>query len=194
MKVDFREIKHLPNLISLFRLCLIIPCTILFQNIFKYESIRYYIVILCLTAYASDLLDGFIARKTNQVSELGKIIDPLADKVLVGAVALNLFFIHQMPTYYLFIILLRDVLIFVGGIFVTRKIGKVLPSNMLGKITVLSIGLFILIIILQFNPENYIYKIFLFISIMLSISSLTGYILRAFELLKWNKNETIQHK
>jgi len=151
-------------------------------------------VILCLTAYASDLLDGFIARKTNQVSELGKIIDPLADKVLVGAVALNLFFIHQMPTYYLFIILLRDVLIFVGGIFVTRKIGKVLPSNMLGKITVLSIGLFILIIILQFNPENYIYKIFLFISIMLSISSLTGYILRAFELLKWNKNETIQHK
>ena len=194
MKVDFREIRHLPNLISLFRLLLIIPCTILFQKIFKNESIRYYIVMLCLIAFLSDLLDGFIARKTNRISELGKIIDPLADKILVGTIVLNLFFIHQIPAYYLIIILLRDVLIFIGGIFVTNKIGKVLPSNMLGKITVLSIGLFILIIVLQYNRESFLYRIFLFISIMLSITSLAGYIIRSVELLKWNKDETIQQK
>jgi len=191
MKIDFREIKQLPNLISLFRLLLIIPCTILFQNISKNNSIRDYIVVLCLTAYLSDILDGFIARKTNQVSELGKIIDPLADKVLVGVIILNLFFIHLIPAYYLIIILLRDILIFIGGILVTKKIGKVLPSNMLGKLTVLSIGLFILIIVMQFNPESSLYKIFLFISIILSFASIAGYILRAVELLHWNKNETI---
>ena len=191
MKVDFREIKHIPNLISLFRLLLIIPCTILFQKYFNNESIRYYIVVLCLIAYLSDILDGFVARKTNQISELGKIIDPLADKILVGGIVLNLFFIHHIPTYYLLIILFRDVLIFVGGIIVTKKIGKVLPSNTLGKITVLSIGLFILINVLQYNPESHFYKIFLYISIMLSIISLAGYILRAIELLQWNKNETI---
>lgn len=191
MKVDIREIKHIPNLISLFRLLLIIPCTILFQKYFNNESIRYYIVMLCLIAYLSDILDGFVARKTNQISELGKIIDPLADKILVGGIVLNLFFIHQIPTYYLLIILFRDVLIFVGGIIVTKKIGKVLPSNTLGKITVLSIGLFILINVLQYNPESHFYKIFLYTSIMLSIISLAGYILRAIELLQWNKNETI---
>jgi len=149
---------------------------------------------LCLIAFLSDLLDGFIARKTNRISELGKIIDPLADKILVGTIVLNLFFIHQIPAYYLIIILLRDVLIFIGGIFVTNKIGKVLPSNMLGKITVLSIGLFILIIVLQYNRESFLYRIFLFISIMLSITSLAGYIIRSVELLKWNKDETIQQK
>jgi CDP-diacylglycerol--glycerol-3-phosphate 3-phosphatidyltransferase len=146
---------------------------------------------LCLIAYLSDILDGFVARKTNQISELGKIIDPLADKILVGGIVLNLFFIHLIPTYYLLIILFRDVLIFVGGIIVTKKIGKVLPSNTLGKITVLSIGLFILINVLQYNPESHLYKIFLYISIMLSIISLAGYISRAIELLQWNKNETI---
>jgi cardiolipin synthase (CMP-forming) len=191
MKVDFREIKHIPNLISLFRLLLIIPCTILFRNFFNNESIRYYIVMLCLIAYLSDILDGFVARKTNQISELGKIIDPLADKILVGGIVLNLFFIHQIPVYYLLIILLRDVLIFVGGIIVTKKIGKVLPSNTLGKLTVLSIGLFILINVLQYNSESHFYKIFLYISIMLSIISLAGYNFRAIELLKLNKNETI---
>ena len=110
MKLDFREIIKLPNLISLFRLLLLIPCTILFQNISKNDSNRYYLLILCLTAFISDLLDGFIARKTNQVSEFGKIIDPLADKILVGVIILNLFLIHQIPAYYLVIILLRDVL------------------------------------------------------------------------------------
>jgi len=94
MKVDFREIIYVPNLISLFRLLLIIPFTVLFQNFFNNGSIRYYIVMLCLIAYLSDILDGFIARKTNQISELGKIIDPLADKILVGGIVLNLFFIH----------------------------------------------------------------------------------------------------
>jgi len=191
MKVDFREIIHVPNLISLFRLLLIIPFTVLFQNFFNNGSIRYYIVMLCLIAYLSDILDGFIARKTNQISELGKIIDPLADKILVGGIVLSLFFIHQIPTYYLLIILLRDILIFVGGIIVTKKIGKVLPSNTLGKITVLSIGIFILINVLHYNSESQFYKIFLYISIMLSIISLAGYILRAIELLRWNKNETI---
>jgi CDP-diacylglycerol--glycerol-3-phosphate 3-phosphatidyltransferase len=136
-------------------------------------------------------LDGFVARKTNHISELGKIIDPLADKILVGVIVLNLFFIHLIPTYYLLIILLRDILIFVGGIIVTKKIGKVLPSNTLGKITVLSIGIFILINILQYNSESHVYKIFLYVSIMLSIISLVGYILRAIELLKLDKNETI---
>jgi CDP-diacylglycerol--glycerol-3-phosphate 3-phosphatidyltransferase len=191
MKIDFREIKQLPNLISLFRLLLIIPCTVLFQNISNNNSIRYYILTLCLTAYLSDILDGFIARRTNQVSEFGKIIDPLADKVLVGVIILNLFFIHQIPAYYLIIILLRDIFIFIGGILVTKKIGKVLPSNMLGKLTVLSIGLFILIIIMQFSPESSLYKIFLFMSIILSFASIAGYILRAVELLRWNKDETI---
>jgi CDP-diacylglycerol--glycerol-3-phosphate 3-phosphatidyltransferase len=192
MKLDFREIIKLPNLISLFRLLLLIPCTILFQNISKNDSNRYYLLILCLTAFISDLLDGFIARKTNQVSEFGKIIDPLADKILVGIIILNLFLIHQIPAYYLVIILLRDVLILLGGIFVTNKLGKVLPSNMLGKITVLSIGLFILIIILQINPKSSVYKIFLFVSIILCIASLAGYLLRAIELIRWNKDETIQ--
>jgi len=193
MRIELNEIKHLPNLISLFRLFLIIPFTFLFRIISTNGSIRYYIVILCLIAFLSDLLDGLIARKTNKITELGKIIDPIADKILVGVIALNLFFIHQIPTYYLIIVLLRDILIFIGGIFITRKIGKVLPSNILGKITVLSIGLFILINVVQINPESHFYKIFIYISIMLCVISLAGYILRAVELLRWNKNGTIQH-
>lgn len=183
MKIAFNEIKTKSNLLSLVRLFLAIPFWFLLDN-FQSEPVRYITVGFCLIAAATDILDGFLARKFNEITELGKVIDPLADKIVVGIIILKLFLIGQIEAYYFIMIIGRDLLIFLGGIIISRKIGKVLPSNMLGKITVSNIGVVILMILLYINRTNFIFMILYYLSILLMIVSLIGYAIRAKEFLK----------
>ena len=181
--MNYREIYTKSNIISLFRLFLAIPLWFLLDS-FGSPEIRYITFAVCLLASFSDILDGYLARKYNEVTEFGKIIDPLADKVAVGVIIIKLFLLDQIPAYYFLMIILRDVIIFLGGMFVAKKIGRVLPSNVLGKITVINIGIVILFIILQLNGSNLIYKLLYASSIVLIFASLIGYIIRAKEFLK----------
>ena len=181
--MNYREIYTKSNLISLFRLLLSIPLWFLLDN-FQSPDIRYITFTVCLVASFSDILDGYLARKYNEVTEFGKIIDPLADKVAVGVIVLKLFLIGEIPAYYFYMIILRDIFIFLGGIFVAKRIGRVLPSNVLGKITVINIGIVILLIILQLNGANIAYRLLYASSIILIFVSLVGYIIRAKEFLK----------
>ena len=178
-----KEIYTKSNIISLFRLILAIPLWFLLDN-FNSPGIRYITFTVCLIASFSDILDGYLARRYNETTEFGKIIDPLADKVAVGVIIIKLYLIGQISAYYFLMIILRDIIIFLGGIFVAKKIGRVLPSNALGKITVINIGIIILLIILQLNGTNIVYRILYASSIVLIFASLIGYIIRAKEFLK----------
>ncbi|MCB0751174.1 MAG: CDP-alcohol phosphatidyltransferase family protein, partial [Ignavibacteriae bacterium] len=152
---------------------------------------RWYLFTLYILVYFTDILDGYLARKLNQVSELGKIIDPLADKILVILVVIYLYYFDLIPAIYFWIIVLRDLIIFTGGIFVSKKIGFVLPSNYLGKATVFSIGIFIIFVTLGFNSNDIVYKVFYIISIGLSFASVVSYGARGFKEIKKVNNETV---
>ena len=147
MKIEFKKIYTVSNFVSFFRILLAIPIFFYIRGINEIEGARYILLSLYMLAYLSDLADGYFARKFNEVSELGKIIDPLADKILVIIIVIYLYYYEIIPEFYFWIIVLRDVLIFLGGMVISRKIGMVLPSNYLGKITVLSIGVFIIVVI-----------------------------------------------
>ena len=150
------------------------------------------IICICLFATITDVLDGYLARKFNEITEMGKIIDPLADKVVIGFVVLELFWLNEVPTYYFWMIVGRDVLIFIGGIIISKKLGRVLPSNMLGKITVISIGLVLLFILFQVDRHTIYFRGLYLISILLIFSSLIGYLIRSIEFIKQKKNEPLK--
>jgi cardiolipin synthase (CMP-forming) len=178
-----KEIYTKSNFISFFRLLLSIPLWFLLDS-FDSANMRYITFAVCIIASFSDILDGYLARKYNETTEFGKIIDPLADKIAIGVIIIKLYVIGEIPAYYFFMILIRDIIIFLGGIFVAKKIGKVLPSNVLGKISVINIGIVILLIILKLNTDNLIYQLIYASSIVLIFASLIGYIIRAKEFLK----------
>lgn len=181
--INQNEIFTLSNALSFFRLLLAIPIWYLLDN-FHVDSYRTIIFILCLIAAATDYLDGYFARKRNEITEAGKIIDPLADKILVGIIAVKLFLIGELSTYYILIIVIRDVIIFIGGIIISLKLKRVLPSNLLGKITVTLIGIVFLLTISGMNKTNFVFQIFYLGSIFLIYGSLLGYVIRASEFLK----------
>ena len=191
MKLNYKELLKTSNLISISRILLVLPTAYFLSKINENDSYRIIVILFFLGAYITDLLDGFIARKFNQITEFGKIIDPLADKIFVIIIILQLFWMEEIPAYYFWIIILRDVIIFLGGIYVSNKIGKVLPSNLLGKITVASIASFLLIVVGVGEKISWLYNMFFYSSILLSFASVFGYGIRAIENIKWveeNKN------
>lgn len=99
----------------------------------------------------SDFLDGFASRALNQISELGKWLDPLADKICAVALFAYVWAIGLVPDWLFYLIVARDVFILIGSGIIKRKRGKVAMSLMSGKITVNVLSIYWLVLI--FFPE-----------------------------------------
>ncbi len=169
-----KEFFYISNLLSLLRMILVIPLIFLIAA----GTYKTTVIIILVSMFISDLLDGFIARKLNQVSELGKIIDPLADKAAVVSVVIVLFLMGRIETWFVIVVVARDLLILVFGLYLKSKNKVVLMSNYPGKIAVLSIGIIILLCVLNDNNSellkitiSYLY----YISVLLIIYSLILY-------------------
>lgn len=176
------KIFNASNSLSFFRLLLVIPAWIAFNN-FDHNIARYSVAAIGILATITDILDGYLARKFNQITEFGKVIDPLADKVLIVFVVLNLFLIGEIPDYYFYLIVVRDLLILTGGLIVSKKLGKVLPSDYIGKATVLAISFTLLMILLNVDRASLPYLLLYYLSIILIFVSLGNYILKAIRAL-----------
>ncbi len=191
MKYELKEFYTKSNLLSFLRLLLFIPVIYLFSNYDSNENVRFYLVALYLFATITDLLDGYLARKFNEITELGKVIDPLADKVMIITIVVMMFAKGIITDFYFYVIVLRDIIIFIGGIFVTKKLGKVLPSNLLGKITVITIGIYLIFATLKLDYLVFAENLFYYISMIMSFLSIIGYGIRAKEAIQWSNNETV---
>ena len=161
------------------------PAWIAFNN-FDETTAGYLVAAIGIFAAITDVLDGYLARKLNQVTEFGKIIDPLADKILVVYVVLNLFLLGKIPNYYFYMIAARDILILAGGIIVSKKLGKVLPSDYIGKATVLAISFVLLMVLLGVDQESTPYLLLFYFSISLIFVSFINYIVKAVKAISKN--------
>ncbi len=170
--------KHIPNILSLSRIILI-P---LFVYLLAIPTVKSRILALAVFGLASltDLLDGWIARKLNQESEMGKFLDPLADKFLVvSALAAIIVLDPYMEIFDFWMIIIivgRDVLITIMR-YLAMKRGRSLRTTRFGKIKtafqMISIGLIIMIYIVQ-KTDYDITHVSVPYWIMLSVTVLTA--------------------
>lgn len=186
-KIKFKKLFTYSNFISFLRIVLIIPTMYLLANVEEHGHYRYLVLVMFFLAYISDILDGYLARKFDEISELGKIIDPLADKLFVLAIVIQLYIYGEVSAFYFWVIILRDMVIFMGGVIVSNIIGKVLPSNLLGKMTVFSIGVFFIAVVAGAKEITWLYNTLQYLSLLFSIASVFGYAIRAYESIKWYK-------
>ncbi len=99
---------------------------------------------LGVLALISDALDGILARRMGAISELGHILDPLADKVLAAAVAVALLWRGALPWWYAAVVIGRDVLIVIGSVAMRWRIGRIPPSLPVGKAAATGVGIVLL--------------------------------------------------
>ena len=107
------------------------------------------IVVLGAIVILTDILDGFLARKLNSISEAGKVLDPLADKLCVASVALAACLYGDLPFLLLAVIIARDLIIATAGLIVIKKKKRIPVSNIWGKITVFVLSMVLIIYILK---------------------------------------------
>jgi CDP-diacylglycerol--glycerol-3-phosphate 3-phosphatidyltransferase len=127
--------------------------------------------ILFIAAMFTDFLDGYLARKWNQITELGKVLDPLADKLAIAAASIYLYLEKDFPLWLIIVIVVKDLLIMVGALLIIEKKDKVVPSNIYGKITTNLLGLLFIAYLLDFDYVKTPLEIMSLVFIILSIGS-----------------------
>lgn len=131
-------VLNVPNLLSLIRIPLGIAACFFVASRWMVPAAA-----AIFLAVFSDWLDGVVARRTDSVSEWGKIFDPLADKIAIGAFIVTLAFLKAVPLWFVVVFLARDVLIAAGGLFVTRRMGSPPSSNIWGKLSSFTISIYL---------------------------------------------------
>ncbi len=90
---------------------------------------------LLLLAGATDAADGYVARRLGQISTLGRILDPVADKLLLGRLGVALVCWRGFPAWLVALLVIRDVAILLAGLLLLRTRGLVISASRLGKYT-----------------------------------------------------------
>lgn len=123
-----KELRSIPNLLSLLRLVMV-P---VFLYLLLIDQFVWALVVLAIASF-TDWLDGFIARKFNQITELGKVLDPAADRLFILASLIGLTVNGNIPAWLAIVIISRDVMLLaVYPILASHGYGP-LPVHFLGK-------------------------------------------------------------
>lgn len=177
---------NLPNKLTIFRMILIIPFVIIELTgcLGDYSGLT--ALIIFVVASLTDLLDGKIARKYNLITNFGKFMDPLADKVLVVSAMICLLVNKPelLPAWALIIILAREFIIS-GFRLVASDAGIVIAASMWGKVKTVSQMVMVIMMLIDINYPVYILltKIVMYVAVILTIVSLVDYIYKNKEVL-----------
>lgn len=139
-----------PNLLSVSRIILMPPILLALRT----ES-QAWLLGLMLTAAATDFLDGLLARRLGLVSGLGRILDPLADKVCVDSMAVALSLWRGFPWWATGLIVGRDLMILLGGLLLVRRTKTVPASNWPGKAAVTLLAGTIVFYAMRWHPWGF---------------------------------------
>lgn len=128
------KVFTISNFISFTRFLIAFP--VIYFHYRDNMSINNTVIGLIIYGVFSDYLDGLVARKTNTISEIGKMIDPISDKLCAGTLFIYTVWLGWVPVWFLVLFVVRDVLIIMGSAFIKLKYGKVAMSTLSGKISV----------------------------------------------------------
>ena len=163
------RIWTIPNLLSVLRFFLILPILIALQN-----EQRWLALLLMTVGLATDSIDGYIARRFDQCSDLGRLLDPVIDKVALLAAVIFMFFhpAYRFPLWYFIFLAAREFLILIGGLFMLRGREIVMESDRPGKNSAFANGLTVVFYVIDLQPYA---LIILWIAFVLTVYSTWNY-------------------
>ena len=171
---------NLPNKITMLRVFLI-PFFVVFMLVSAIPYSKYIALVIFVVASLTDTLDGYIARKYKLVSNFGKFMDPLADKLLVSSAMICLVSLNRIPAWVVIVIISREFIIS-GFRLVASDAGVVIAASWWGKIkTVVQMIMVIVLILSIHNPV--IEQILIYLALVLTVVSLLDYLIKNWKVM-----------
>ena len=179
---------NLPNKLTMFRVILI-PFFVFFLLAPYFEGYGNYVAVaIFIVASLTDLLDGKIARKYNLVTNFGKFMDPLADKLLVCSAMICLVELKLLPAWIVILIIAREFIIS-GFRLIASDNGVVIAASYWGKFKTTFQMLMVIVLLLNFDIPAFkiLGTVLIWIATILTVVSLIDYIVKNKDVLKDQK-------
>lgn len=181
---------NLANKLTLFRVILIpVFLIVLLSPIISDPQMRRYIsVFIFIIASITDTLDGYIARSRNMVTNFGKFMDPLADKLLVSAALVAMVELGDLPAWIVVVIISREFMI-TGFRLLAVEQNIVIAAGFWGKLKTISQMVMIIVVLLKIDNIIFIYLgyILIILSVLFTIISAVDYLYKNIGVLKEQK-------
>ncbi len=169
---------NLANKLTMLRI-LMIPVFIAVLVYSKDRDIvyRYIALGIFVMASATDALDGYVARKYNMITDFGKLMDPLADKILVSSALIILIELGNISSWIVSIVIAREFIISGIRLIATEK-NIIIAASPLGKLKTVSQMLSVILMLLSIEAISFITDISVWLMCILSVVSLLDYIIK----------------
>ena len=174
---------NLPNKLTVLRVCMIpFFVVMLLLNGGENQTYRYIAAAIFIVASLTDMLDGKIARKYNLVTNFGKFMDPLADKLLVCSALICLVDLKQLPAWMVIVIISREFIIS-GFRLVAYDNGIVIAASYWGKFKTTFQMISVILLIVRIPALAVLTQICVWIALALTVISLVDYIAKNHKVL-----------
>ncbi len=163
----------LPNVLTLLRIAMIPLFIFLFFS--DLNGNYTYAFIVFFIAGITDILDGYIARRFDMVTDAGKVLDPLADKLMLMTVLICLASTNMVPLWLIVVMIIKELTMVYGGIrLYFSKTQIIIPSNKFGKMA--TVLFYIAICLVLLNVDHIIATLILYIAVGLALYAFFNYI------------------
>lgn len=183
-----KQIFTIPNLLSLFRILLIPLILYLYCGLEEY----YWTIVVIAISGLSDMVDGFVARHFNQVSDIGKALDPIADKLTQGALIICLVTRYKFMILLIVVFALKEIIMSIFGLIILKKQNAFSSAKWHGKVATAFLYVSLSALILFPSIPLLLVEIIIVIATLLVFNSLILYLVYYIKILikiKQNKNE-----
>lgn len=183
---------NLPNKLTIFRMILIIPFVVLLlyghseSSAWNGMTVDIIALVIFIVASLTDLIDGKIARKYNLVTNFGKFMDPLADKLLVSAGMIALIELGRIPSWIVIVIISREFIIS-GFRLVASDNDVVIAASYWGKFKTTFQMLMVCLMIINIPQLQLLTNIVMWVALVLTVISLVDYIVKNKDVMKDTK-------
>jgi CDP-diacylglycerol--glycerol-3-phosphate 3-phosphatidyltransferase len=179
---------NLPNVLSFFRLCLVPVFVLVYFSGAAHAGV--YAVIVYGIAALSDVLDGKIARKYHMTSTLGKILDPLGDKLMTFAVLICITIDRVVPLWAILIFVAKESLMGIGGLILFKRLSDMPPSNYFGKCpTIVFFAVCVILILFKRNISHLGATIMISVAIAVTLVAFVSYVLKFARMISGGKTK-----
>ncbi len=176
---------NLPNKLTMFRVILI-PFFIVFLLVPGIPAGKWIALAIFIVASLTDLLDGKIARKYNLVTNFGKFMDPLADKLLVCSALICLIELQRIPSWMVVVIIAREFIIS-GFRLVAADNGVVIAASYFGKFKTTFQMIAVCLLIADIEALQMVTMVIVWIAVILTVVSLVDYLVKNKDVMKEKK-------